>query len=240
MSGKAGPSIVTNGLVLSLDASDKNSYTSGSTTWYNLNTNITGTLINGPIFNSSNQGYITFDGTNDYVGCGDVIKGRTTFSAESWIKTVDNRTGANSSYMNPSIFGTQHGSGVSGDFAITVKNGKFGFYHELTGSYGYIDTNLTIADNKWHHVCVTKTTAGLITLYLDGNAVYSGSGYTSSIRTADLQYYNWELGRAYWYGEDANMLRYSGSIANHLLYDRELSASEVLQNYKAIKGRFGL
>jgi hypothetical protein len=60
-----GPgNIVTNGLVLYLDAANYLSYTSGSTVWRDLSSsNLSGSLINGPTFNSANGGYIACDGT---------------------------------------------------------------------------------------------------------------------------------------------------------------------------------
>ena len=63
-----GPSIVTNGLVLSLDAADKNSYPGSGTVWTDLSgNNIIGTLTNGPTFNSQNGGSIFTDGTDDWI-----------------------------------------------------------------------------------------------------------------------------------------------------------------------------
>ena len=66
MSVSNGPSIVTSGLVLSLDAADKNSYPGSGTTWADLSGNTNnGTLTNGPTFSSANQGSIVFDGVDD-------------------------------------------------------------------------------------------------------------------------------------------------------------------------------
>ena len=63
-----GPNIVTNGLVLSLDAANPKSYVSGSTTWNDISRGgNNGTLINGPTFNSANGGSIVFDGVNDFI-----------------------------------------------------------------------------------------------------------------------------------------------------------------------------
>ena len=60
--------IVTNGLVLALDAADRNSYVSGSTTWNDLSGNAyNGTLTNVPTYSIANGGNITFDGSNDYI-----------------------------------------------------------------------------------------------------------------------------------------------------------------------------
>ena len=66
-----GPDLIQDGLVLSLDASDRNSYVSGSTTWFDLSgNNYNGSLINGPTFNTGSGGNIIFDGTNDEVTIG--------------------------------------------------------------------------------------------------------------------------------------------------------------------------
>ena len=72
MSFNNGPTIVTNGLVLALDAGDKNSYVSGSTTWFDLTGVNNGTLVNGPTFNSGSGGSIVFDGVDDYVNLGNL------------------------------------------------------------------------------------------------------------------------------------------------------------------------
>jgi len=185
------------------------------------------------------NGKITFDGITNYIDCGDIVRGRETFSAESWVKTEDVRVGANGSYKNPSIFGTQHGSGASGDFALCVKSGNLGYYAEL-GSTGYRDSGVFIADNIWHHLAVTKDLEGIIKLYVDGVEVYSRTGNTALLRTTDLQQYHWEVGRAYWRGEDSTMLRFNGDIATHRFYDRALSASEILANYNNQKTRFNI
>jgi hypothetical protein len=237
MAFSIGPQPVANdALVLYLDAA---AYVSGSTTWLSVTGNNNGTLINGPVYNAADGGSIVFDGINDYVDCGDNIRGRTTFSADAWINTTDTRTGANNTYHNPSIFGTQHGSGVSGDFALTLRAGYLGFYHELAGA-GYIDTGIYVADGTWRYVAVTKSTSGTIAVYHNGTQVYTGTGYTGTLRNIDLTYYNWELGRAFWYGEDVSMLRYNGKIGSHKLYSRDLTATEVLQNFNANRWRFGI
>ena len=63
-----GPKIVTSGLVLALDAADKNSYRGSGTSWLDLSgNNNTGTLTNGPTFNGANLGTFVFDGADDYV-----------------------------------------------------------------------------------------------------------------------------------------------------------------------------
>ena len=71
MSFSFSPKIVTDGLVLYLDAANTRSYVSGSTVWTDLSrVGNNGLLINGPTFNSLNNGSIVFNGTNQYVDCG--------------------------------------------------------------------------------------------------------------------------------------------------------------------------
>ena len=83
-----GPNIVTDGLVLVLDAANPTSYISGSTTWRDLSgNNNSGSLVNGPTFNSVNGGSIVFDGSNDYVEISPV-NASSQFTLNLWIKCI--------------------------------------------------------------------------------------------------------------------------------------------------------
>ena len=74
MSLNHSPKIVTNGLVLCLDAADKKSYPGTGTTWFDRSGNgNNGILVNSPTFNSGNGGSIVFVGHNDYVNCGTIL-----------------------------------------------------------------------------------------------------------------------------------------------------------------------
>ena len=65
------PLIVTDGLVLCLDAANKKSYSGSGTTWTDRSGNgNNGTLVNGPTFDSGNGGSIDFDGVDDNVNLG--------------------------------------------------------------------------------------------------------------------------------------------------------------------------
>jgi hypothetical protein len=86
-----GPDLIQDGLVLSFDASDRNSYVSGSTTWFDLSgLNNSGSLINGPTFSSDNLGSIVLDGVDDYIDCGTnsmaAIRGSSQFTLNYWFK----------------------------------------------------------------------------------------------------------------------------------------------------------
>ena len=73
MAFNRGPKIVTQGLVLALDAASNNSYPGSGTTWKDLSgNNNTGTLVNGPTFSSANGGTFILDGSNDYINAGSI------------------------------------------------------------------------------------------------------------------------------------------------------------------------
>ena len=67
------PRIVTDGLVLCVDAASKRSYPGTGTTWTDLKGGNNGTLTNGPTFSSANGGSVVFDGTNDYTNFGNIL-----------------------------------------------------------------------------------------------------------------------------------------------------------------------
>jgi hypothetical protein len=59
------PKIVTDGLVLYLDAANSKSYPGSGTTWGDLSrSQNNGALVNGPTFSSANNGILTFNGSN--------------------------------------------------------------------------------------------------------------------------------------------------------------------------------
>ena len=70
MSLNHSPAIVTDGLVLCLDAGNSRSYPKSGTTWTDLKGSNNGTLLNSPTFSSSNRGEIVFDFTDDQVNLG--------------------------------------------------------------------------------------------------------------------------------------------------------------------------
>ena len=87
-----GPNIITDGLVLYLDAGNTYSYTSGSTVWNDLSRSmLSGSLVNGPTFNTGSGGSIVFDGTNDYVLVNNLsITGNQSITVSAWINVISN------------------------------------------------------------------------------------------------------------------------------------------------------
>jgi hypothetical protein len=225
MSFSNGPTTVTNGLVLALDAADKNSYPGSGTSWFDLSGNTNnGTLTNGPTFNSGNAGSIVFDGVDDYVSCGNnatVQINQGTISA--WVRT------------------SSPGSSFRG---IITKQNNYGLFTNdgilVTYDWGNNQTRSTgtnIADNNWKNVAMSFTTntgtpSNNAVIYLNGSAVLTT---TIKILNNDVEV---QLARGGLFGGSTQLL--NGRIANAQIYNRALSATEILQNYNATKTRFGL
>lgn len=223
MSFNYSPKIVTDGLVLCLDAANTKSYVSGSTAWNDISRGgNNGTLINGPTFNSANGGSIVFDGSNDYVNLTVATSGDTTYAI--WFKISannDNRRlfdAATPNFRNLSI-------GYVGSGANNVVGGYDGTNQPLTtASFG---------DGLWHYAAVVMKTNDY-KIYVDGQN----------------QTLTWNLGTTgNWINNSVNV-NYIGStgvssflqgnISQTQIYNRALSASEVLQNFNATRARFGV
>ena len=225
MAGSAGPDLVQNGLILALDAADKNSYKGSGTNWKDLSGNsYNGTLTNGPTFSNTNGGVINFDGTDDYVECGNVLASLTNLTLECFVK-----------------FGTQSTS-YNGIISKTLSNANG---YEIRTA-GYTSTTTTaqfryVGDNGspdfgaltngvWYHLVATGI-LGLQLVYKNGSVYNSGTyaGIPSANSNSLL------IGKLAYAGLYANM-----SMGYARIYNRALTATEVLQNYNATKTRFGL
>jgi hypothetical protein len=119
MAGSSGPDLVQDGLILALDAADKNSYKGTGTLWNDLSGNVNnGTLTNGPSFNNSNGGTISFDGTDDYVSItnNSTLRPSTELTIEYIIK------GTTPSGWCP-IIGYGNGDYTNGNYLCWVETG---------------------------------------------------------------------------------------------------------------------
>ncbi len=222
MSGKSGPDIVENGLVLCLDAANKFSYPRTGTTWTDLSGNSnTGTLTNGPTFSVGNMGSIVFDGVDDYAAC----IGSLTVTAATFITWI-RRNGSQVDYGGI-LFSRGTGSNVTGMnfFGGTNRLG----YHWNASNYLW-DSGLTLPDLTWCMIAVsvtgTSATAYLCQIGITSatNVVNHSSTVLDSIRIA---------------ADSQSPRFFRGNIAVAQIYNRALSATEVLQNYNATKSRFG-
>jgi hypothetical protein len=223
MSYNNGPRIVTNGLVLHLDAGNSRSYPVSGTSWVDLSRNgYNGQLINGTTFSSSNGGELVFDGVNDYVNVASMYNFATTnqLTAIVWAKSSPatwNDYGFLASKRNQFIMHP------------TISSREVAYY--MRTNAGWENRNVTPSNIQiYNQYCMTYN-AGAFVAYLNGLSVTSANlNATMASDTGDLSI-----------GKDEDHSRYlNGSITIAQFYNRALTAAEVRQNYHATKGRFGL
>jgi len=208
--------IVSDGLVLYLDAANTRSYSGSGTSSNSLVGGIGATLVNGVGFTSSNNGAFTFDGSNDYINFGNssaVQQSSGTLSA--WAKA------------------SSPGGGYRG---IIAKQGAYGLFYtdSVLVAYDWAadaprSTGVNIADNTWKNVVLTYQSgvSNDTRIYINGVSVLTTT-ITVLNQTGNL-----------FGGAEANAGQYAAcQISLFNMYNRALSATEILQNYNATKGRY--
>jgi hypothetical protein len=237
MSSLGGPNIITDGLVLHLDAANTKSYVLGSTTWYDKSgNNNTGSLVNGPTFNSANGGTIVFDGIDDYstISIPSISESSMTFSF--YFKSMIN---SGNDWKDFATLTT-----TANTVLAFEKGGNNGF--ALTNNYlkvypiiPYNSSYLPLIENAGFYVgnnniCNFTLTVNTSSWVLYGNGILYGSGSVSGITT--------NVFNKLTLGNDTSRSSRASNcqIYNVQLYNRALSAAEVLQNYNATKARFNL
>ena len=210
-----GPKIVTSGLVLALDAADKNSYKGTGTTWRDLSgNNNTGTLTNGPTFTNTFAGNSVFDGTNDYaistvtggLGSGD-------FTLEFWFyKNTD------AGYVFNSRSGGTGSDGI--DISRTL---------HITTAGSVIFSATSVSNSTWMHIFIGRSGT---TMYRYINLTLNGSATMSNSFTGTTFYIGGSIA--------GNVGYLNGYMPIVRLYNRFLSSDERSTNYNATKNRFGL
>ena len=246
MSTKYNPSIVRDNLILYVDAGNVKSYTGSGTTWKDLsgkgNDTVNGTSPNAASFVSTepkcfnfNQSQSRFMGTPLFAQ--NVCPNAGT--VEVWYQ--HNQSTHNE--MGMLYFeGNGNGFGIERELHLGQRgDGRVNFFIEGADADININTTDLIAENTW--TCAVATFTGLTQdatksakVYLNGSL--KGSQVTSAnFRNGTIT--NGIIGRAR--GQINNKWRkIVGKIAVVKVYSKQLSDSEVLQNYHALKGRFGL
>ena len=219
------PKIVTNGLVLNLDAGQQNSYRGSGTTWTDLSGNGKhGTLINTPTYSSANGGHLLFDGTNERLDLASALNlsTNTGFTMCLFLQQTIPQTGAAWNYffnrIDPFIeigtFGTGSTTFLFKDNTIPVDVNS----GNVTTSWSYIafGTNPTTRTPFIHR--------------------FNSSGY--ALTTSATAFSNTTLSFSTMFTGPAS--NYAAKVATIQAYNRTLTATEVTQNFNALRRRFGI
>jgi hypothetical protein len=245
-----GENIVRDGLVLYLDAKYSYPGATGTNpdvyTWYDMSGNENnGELKNGVSYSGTDGGSLVFDGVDDYinlgkpsslnfgtgsfsinnwffVSTGNVIKvlcSKGTAPGSGWWMAIDNRYNSNLNALSFSVNSTS-----------------------VNTSYAAITTTLSYSINVWNNIsAVWDSTNKTASLYLNGSLMSTtttqsgGSGF-GGVTNTDNTNYDTIIGA---YGNGTS-LYFPGNIANTQIYNRALTAEEVLQNFNATRSRYGI
>ena len=232
MSIDYSPKIVTDGLVFCMDFASVKCYPGSGASCRDLSVNnFDGELINSPPYTSStNNKFFSFNGaTNSRLIRipNSTLLDTQTPSVEVWIKT--NATNQNGFWFEKGTVNTQYSLFQEGTTILWRHN--FGTYNQLTTT---TSAGAGINASGWFQVVGTFIT-GSRKLYVNGILKNSDSA-TGTIATNNGgmsigAYGGYSGGRGYYYNGDIAIVR---------VYNKELLASEVLNNYNALKNRFGL
>lgn len=224
------PKIVTDGLVLCLDAANVKSYPGSGTTWYDLS----GNGYNGEFTNGAyvENGSVILDGVNDYIDFGQLLvlaNSGEPNSIEFWFQTNKSTTDTTASGIQNF---TGHSSITDDLHFLSIRNKVIAIWNKTSGEVGsgWYSGNTEILTTKTYHMVITFDGTGLYKLYVD-SVLDSNWG---NFGTADTRCAFSRIGNL---GSDRD---FSGKIHSFKVYTRALSQLEVSQNFNALRGRYGI
>ena len=232
------PSIITDGLTYFVDPANKRSYSGSGLTLNGLIGGIGGTLVNGVGFTSTNNGNFVFDGTNDFINISDsnlLAFGTNPFSIDFWLYSSYSYPGSGvvyrtilSSYDNYNgVYNTYFYLGLFNNSGYGLTN-TVGFL-DSSGNYFNVNFGVNIITNQWTHVVFTRSGNNLI-CYKNGSLFASESRANNFSGTRNAR-----IG-----GGVDQVNTFQGSISSMRIYNRALSAQEILQNFNATRFRYGI
>lgn len=239
--------VVKDGLVLNVDAGDTNSYPGTGVTWSDISTVASNfTLTNGPTFGTATSANITFDGTDDHAlntanASQQALSNQSDFTIDIWFKLNNTSSATRCLCANGTTTAGASNRGIALTLTVSVTTivarlpittdtivspgigatftpTTFNSYTHLVGMYDY-DDQLGNSRFVWYrngNIALTNTTSQLTNMGNSSNAFYIARRPSGTLQYAPI------------------------SVASLKVYNRLLSGSEVLQNYNALRGRFGL
>lgn len=232
------PKVITDGLVLCLDAANTKSYPGSGTTWRDISGNgNNGTLTNGPTFNNGSGGNMVFDGSNDYVSfsynSNIAFLNRSEYTLECFARPVATYPNGYPAFINreDAAIGSRDGYNLVFTEVSQPANTVFLYTERLTAGAGTgngVSLSKSEFYNNWHHIVATYD-GSIVKLYYDGMSRGTGAGTSTGNLTNNIK----TLTVARRDIEHTNT-----SISTVRIYNRALSAQEVLQNFNATRYRF--
>lgn len=222
--------LVATNLRINLDAAQLRSYPGTGTAWFDLSgNNSTGVFVNGPTFNSANGGCIITDGVNDYVSTTYLGSVDSNFTFSAWFK--------NDNYSEEKYIITRGRDGAGAGWSLLLSIATTG----LAGA-GVVPTLPTVIGigcssttviplNTWYYLTGVWISSTSINIYVNG--ILEGTTLTTGRTRLRTSTNGFQLASV------TTGIFTSGATAAVEVYDRALSATEILQNFNARKTRFG-
>jgi hypothetical protein len=229
------PRIVTNGLLLCLDAGNRKSYGGTGNVWRDLAGFNNGTLTNGPTFSNANAGSLVFDGVNEYVDIPlSTSLNKTQGTMNFWVYPT-RYNGSNGYFVNRDSSTANAVDWLwigpySNTFYFRLGNGSDCCSNDL--AFGSVSSVIPLS--SWTNICCTWVSNGTSAIYKNGTLHTSRS-------IGNVPATNPSVTGRIGLGHGGNGDEYfAGRMSNTSIYNRALTAPEVLQNYNATKGRYNL
>ena len=223
--------IVTDGLVLNLDAGDPASYPGSGTTW----TDLSATGRNGTIFQASfSDNSFSFDGTDDKVNLSSGFSITNNFTVELWC--LPTRTHQIDTQATSGTTGTAGQNYILGVKFVELPDAGFGISIGTNGVSTYEHSNSYMPPLLVHETTITSF-ANIVIVYnnkqpsLYINGTFIKTGLTSPRPNVYL------IGDFIAFGDYSY---YQGKLASIRYYERAITATEVTQNFNALRSRYGL
>jgi hypothetical protein len=223
------PSSVVSGLVLALDAGNTKSYPGSGSTWTDLSGRGNNLTLTGSTYSSTSGGSLVFDGTTTFAinsATNSIPTGNSDRTVQLWVYPT----------LDTNVF-FQLGTGGGGNQVYNLQ------YYNITGTvYLFTDginggNNLTISGsqlpslNSWNYLVFGNS--GQNWFYYK-NAILQNSGtWATTLNTIGQKVI---IGKR----DDTGASFAKGNISNASIYNKALSASEISQNFNALRGRFGI
>lgn len=238
-----GPRIVTDGLVLHLDAANTKSYPGSGNTLTDLSSTGTTGSLSSVTYNNSNNGNLVFDTSSDYISIAhnNVFNFDSTFTVSVWLKinTLNLTSIYNIVSKKASFNNTQKGWSCQLDYRNTgilhYRNNDGTVASDSTQDSNVNNTSLLNQTSYYKNIVwvVTKSPAS-VSFYIDGSLISGPHNITyTNVDTTNNIYIGKTLGSS---SDNAPPI----SLSQVSIYNKVLLTSEVRANYDAIKGRFGL
>ena len=237
MATNYNPKIITDGLLLALDAGNTKSYPGSGTSWTDLS-RINNASFVGAAYSSFGGGSIEFDGIDDYVdlgektyiGSGEIETGEPNgnYTLEAWINV---RTSQGTATDADSIVGNKGNYGVGMQVGISGASPRLNYGARSTSNFN----GSTFSYNTWTHVVLSRIGGTSLRSYLNGQ--FDTSANVSNLEVSSGQTYT-----GMQIGNSSNRIDgfYDGYISIVRIYKIGLTDEQVLQNFNAIRGRYGI